>query len=53
MSQSAFAIFCCIVVSLQHIGIKIGAGSVIELAFFMSYIIFSCDLRYKINICLF
>lgn len=53
MSQSAFAIFCCIVVSLQHIGIKIGAGSVIELAFFMAFIIFSCDLRYKINICLF
>lgn len=53
MSHSAFAIFWCIVVSLQHIGIKIGAGSVIELAFFMSYIIFSCDLRYKINICLF
>lgn len=53
MSQSAFCVFCCIVVSLQHIGIKIGAGSVIEFAFFMSFIIFSCDLRYKINICLF
>ena len=53
MSHSAFCVFCCIVVSLQHIGIKIGAGSVIELAFFMSFIIFSYDLRYKINICLF
>jgi len=53
MSHSAFYVFSCIVVSLQHIGIKIGAGSVIELAFFMSFIIFSCDLRYKINICLF
>ena len=53
MLHSAFCVYCCIVVSLQHIGIKIGASSVIELAFFMSYIIFSCDLRYKINICLF
>ena len=48
-----FCIFCCIVVFLQYIRIKISAGSVIELAFFMSFIIFSCDLRYKINICLF
>lgn len=53
MSHSAFYVFCCIVVPLQHIGIKIGAGSDIELALFMSFIIFSCDLRYKINICLF
>ena len=53
MSHSAFSVFCCIVVPLQHIGIKIGASSVIELALFMSFIIFSCDLRYKINICLF
>ena len=30
MSHSAFCVFCCIFVSLQHIGIKIGAGSVIE-----------------------
>ena len=48
-----FCIFCCIVTFLQYIGIKIGAGSGIELALFMSFIIFSCDLRYKINICLF
>ena len=53
MSHSAFCVFCCIVVSLQHIRVKNGAGSVIELALFMSFIIFSCDLRYKINICLF
>ena len=30
MSYSAFSVFCCIVVPLQHIGIKNGAGSVIE-----------------------
>lgn len=53
MSHSAFCVFCYIVVPLQYIGIKNGAGSVIELALFMSFIIFSCDLRYKINICLF
>ena len=30
MLHSAFCVFCCIVVSLQHIRIKIGAGSGIE-----------------------
>lgn len=53
MSHSAFCVFCCIVIPLQHIRVKNGAGSVIELTLFMSFIIFSCDLRYKINICLF
>ena len=53
MSHSAFSVFFRIVVPLQHIRVKNGAGSVIELALFMSFIIFSCDLRYKINICLF
>lgn len=53
MSHSAFCVFCCIVVPLQHVRIKIGASSVIELALFMSFIIFSYDLRYKIKICLF
>lgn len=53
MSHSAFCVFCCIVVPLQYVRIKNGAGSVIELALFMSFIIFSYDLRYKINICLF
>lgn len=53
MLHSAFSVFCCIVILLQHVRVKNGAGSVIELALFMSFIIFSCDLRYKINICLF
>lgn len=53
MSHSAFSVFCCIVVPLQHIRVKNGASSVIELALFMSFIIFSYDLRYKINTCLF
>ena len=53
MSHSAFCVFCCIVVPLQHVRVKNGASSVIELALFMSFIIFSYDLRYKINICLF
>ena len=41
MSHSAFCVFCCIVVPLQHIRVKNGAGSVLELAFFMPFIIFS------------
>ena len=53
MSHSAFCVFCCIIVPLQYVRIKIGAGSVRELALFMSFIIFSYDLRYKINTCLF
>ena len=53
MSNSAFCVFCCFLFPLQHIRVKNGAGSVIELALFMSFIIFSYDLRYKINICLF
>lgn len=53
MLHSAFSVFCCIVVPLQHVRVKNGASSVIELALFMSFIIFSYDLRYKINICLF
>ena len=30
MSHSAFCVFCCIVVPLQHVRVKNGAGSVIE-----------------------